>query len=112
KLNDATSPEECARRIGERAKQTPKAEWIMGGDWDETKWIPAKLPTKELIDPVTSETPVFVSRYDGHMSLANSVALRLAGVTAKTPDPPGGGLVRDTQGTRSGASYDAALVLG
>jgi len=106
-LNDATSPEEFARRIGERAKQTPKGEWIMGGDWDETKWTPAKLPTKELIDPVAPETPVFVSRYDGHMSLANSVALRLAGVTAKTPDPPGGVIVRDAQGNPTGALKDA-----
>src|SRR5206468_12290861 len=69
-LNDATSPEEFARRIAERAKQTPKGEWIMGGDWDETKWTPAKLPTKALIDPVTPGTPIFASRYDGHMSLA------------------------------------------
>jgi predicted amidohydrolase YtcJ len=110
-LNDATSPEEFARRIGERAKQTPKGEWIMGGDWDETKWTPAKLPTKELIDPVTPETPVFVNRYDGHMSLANSLALRLAGVTAKTPDPPGGVIVRDAQGNPTGALKDAALDL-
>jgi predicted amidohydrolase YtcJ len=110
-LNDATSPEEFARRIGERAKQTPKGEWIMGGDWDETKWTPAKLPTKELIDPITPETPVFVSRYDGHMSLANSVALRLAGVTAKTPDPPGGVIVRDAQGNPTGALKDAAMDL-
>jgi predicted amidohydrolase YtcJ len=110
-LNDATSPEEFVRRIGERAKQTPKREWIMGGDWDETKWMPAKLPTKELIDPVTPETPVFVSRYDGHMSLANSIALRLAGVTAKTPDPPGGVIVRDAQGNPTGALKDAAMDL-
>src|SRR5438132_12904928 len=107
-LNDATSTEEFARRIGERARQTPKGEWITGGDWDETKWIPAKLPTKELIDPVTSETPVFVSRYDGHMSLANSVALRLARVTAKTPDPPGGVIVRDAQANPTGALKDTA----
>jgi len=66
------------------------------------------LPTKELIDPVTPETPIFVSRYDGHMSLANSVALRLAGVTAKTPDPPGGVIVRDAQGNPTGALKDAA----
>src|SRR5213080_4315535 len=79
-----------------------------GRDWDETKWTPAKLPTKELIDPVTPETPIFVSRYDGHMSLANSVALRLAGVTAKTPDPPGGVIVRDAQGNPTGALKDAA----
>jgi predicted amidohydrolase YtcJ len=110
-LNDATSSEEFAHRIGERAKQTPKGEWIMGGDWDETKWTRAKLPTKDLIDPVTPETPVFVSRYDGHMSLANSVALRLAGVTGKTPDPPGGVIVRDAQGNPTGALKDAAIDL-
>src|SRR5439155_8162795 len=108
-LNDATSTEEFARRIGERARHTPKGEWIMDGDWDETKWTPAKLPTKELIDPVTPETPVFVNRYDGHMSLANSLALRLAGVTAKTPDPPGGVVVRDAQGNPTGALKDAAM---
>ncbi len=108
-LNDATSGAEFARRIGEQAKKTPKGEWIVGGDWDETKWDPARLPTKELIDPLTSETPVFVSRYDGHMSLANSVALRLAGVTAQTPDPPGGAIVRDAQGNPTGALKDAAM---
>lgn len=97
-LNDATSAEEFVRRIGERARKTPKGEWIQGGDWDETKWNPATLPTKELIDPVTPDTPVFVSRYDGHMALANSVALRLAGVTAQTPDPPGGVIVRGSRG--------------
>ena len=108
-LNDATSAQEFARRVGERAKSTPKAEWILGGDWDETKWNPPQLPTKELIDPLTPDTPVFVSRYDGHMALANSVALRAAGVTAKTPDPPGGTVVRDQQGNPTGALKDAAM---
>jgi predicted amidohydrolase YtcJ len=107
-LNDATSPEEFVRRIGEQVKKTPKGEWVLGGDWDETKWNPAKLPTKELIDPVTPDIPVFVNRYDGHMSLANTVALRLAGITAQTPDPPGGVIVRDAQGNPSGALKDAA----
>jgi predicted amidohydrolase YtcJ len=108
-LNDATSAEEFVRRIAERVKETPKGEWILGGDWDETKWAPAKLPTKEMIDPVTGDTPVFVSRYDGHMGLANSVAMRLAGVTAQTPDPPGGVVVRDAQGNPTGALKDAAM---
>src|SRR5579862_7367251 len=107
-LNDATSAQEFARRIAERAKSTAKGEWMTGGDWDETKWNPAQLPTKELIDSVTPDTPVFVSRYDGHMALANSVTLRLAGITAKTPDPPGGVIVRDTQGNPTGALKDAA----
>jgi predicted amidohydrolase YtcJ len=110
-LNDASSPEEFVRRIAERARKAPKGEWVLGGDWDETKWSPARLPTKELIDPVTPGTPVFVGRYDGHMGLANSVALRLAGISAKTPDPPGGVIVRDAQGDPTGALKDAALDL-
>jgi hypothetical protein len=87
---------------------TPKGEWIEGGDWDETKWTPAKLPTKDSIDSVTPDTPVFLEHHDGHMALANSVALRLAGVSAQTPDPPGGTIVRDAQGNPTGALKDAA----
>jgi predicted amidohydrolase YtcJ len=108
-LNDATSPEEFARRIGERAKRTSKGEWVLGGDWDETKWNPSALPTRELIDPLTPDTPVFVNRYDGHMAVANSVALRLAGVTTATKDPPGGTIVRDADGNPTGALKDAAM---
>ena len=72
---------------------------------------PANLPTKELIDPVTPDTPVFLDRYDGHRRLANSAALRLAGITAQTPDPPGGVIVRDAQGNPTGALKDAAKEL-
>jgi predicted amidohydrolase YtcJ len=108
-LNDATSVAEFARRIGEQVKKTPKGEWVTSGDWDETKWTPAAMPTKELIDPISAETPVFVSRYDGHMALANSVTLRLAGITAQTPDPPGGVIVHDAQGNPTGALKDAAM---
>ena len=108
-LNDATSAQEFVRRLAERTKKVPKGEWMLGGDWDETKWEPAALPTKELIDPVTPDMPVFVNRYDGHMALANSVALQLAGVTAATKDPPGGTIVRDAEGNPTGALKDAAM---
>jgi predicted amidohydrolase YtcJ len=108
-LKDAASAEEFAKRIGERAKTTPRGQWILGGEWDETKWNPSNTPTAQLIDPVTPDTPVFVSRYDGHMALANSVALRLAHVTAKTADPPGGTIVRDADGNPTGALKDAAM---
>jgi predicted amidohydrolase YtcJ len=107
-LKDVTSPQEFARRIAERAKITPKGEWVLGGNWDETKWNPPDMPTKEMIDALTPDTPVFVSRYDGHMGLANSIALRLAGITAQTPDPPGGTIVHDAQGNPTGALKDAA----
>lgn len=111
KLNDAASADEFTRRIGERAKITHKGEWVTGGDWDETKWIPPQLPTRELIDPATPNTPVFVSRYDGHMGLANSLALKLAKIDGKTPDPPGGLIVRDAQGNPTGILKDAAMDL-
>ena len=107
-LKDTTTPQEFAERIAQRAKKTPKGEWVTGGDWDEQKWSPAELPTRQLIDPVTPNTPVFVNRYDGHESLANSVALGLANITAKTPDPPGGEIIRDGQGNPTGVLRDAA----
>ena len=110
-LNDATSAAEVKRRVGERAAQTPKGEWITGGDWDETKWNPPRLPTRELIDPVTGDRPVFLSRYDGHMGLANSAALRAAGITRATSDPAGGVIVRDQRGEPTGALKDAAADL-
>jgi predicted amidohydrolase YtcJ len=110
-LNDATSLQEFARRVGERAAKTSKGEWILGGDWDETKWTPAQLPTKELIDSLTPQTPTALDRYDGHMILANSLALKLAGITAQTPDPDGGVIVHDAQGNPTGALKDAAAEL-
>jgi hypothetical protein len=107
-LNDVTSTKEFARRVAERAKNTPKGEWILNGGWDETKWNPPQLPTEEMIDAETPDNPVFLDRYDGHMGLANSAALRLAGITAQTPDPPGGLIVRDEHGNPTGALKDAA----
>ena len=110
-LKDADSPQEFARRIAERARHAAKGEWILGGGWDEQKWNPPQLPTKELVDPETATTPVFVTRYDGHMALANSRALKKAGVTRSTPDPPGGAIVRDAQGNPTGILKDAAMDL-
>src|SRR5690349_10723176 len=82
-LKDADSPAEFARRIGERARARP-GEWILGGEWDDQRWSPPALPTRELIDDRTNGTPVFVTRYDGHMALANSAALGRAGVIEAT----------------------------
>src|SRR5437667_2192361 len=86
-LTDAATPEEFAKRIAAQTKKTPKGEWILGGRWDETKWPNQELPTKELVDRVTGDTPMFVERYDGHEALANSAAMKLAGIDPKTADP-------------------------
>lgn len=107
-LRYTVTPEEFTKRIADRAKITPKGEWITGGDWDEEKWNPPHLPTRQLIDGVTPGTPVFVNRYDGHESLANSLALKIAGVTKDTPNPPGGEIVKDASGNPTGVLKDAA----
>jgi predicted amidohydrolase YtcJ len=107
-LRDANSPQEFAERIKAFAAKTSQGRWITGGDWDHERWPDAKLPAKELIDSFTRDTPVFVSRLDGHMALANSLALRLAGVTRQTVDPPGGVIVRDKSGEPTGILKDAA----
>jgi predicted amidohydrolase YtcJ len=109
-LRDAGTPQEFAERIRRFAAGVPKGRWVTGGDWDHERWAGAPLPTKELIDAFTPDTPVFVNRLDGHMALANSLALRLAGVTRETPDPPGGLIVRDPQtGEPTGVLKDAAM---
>jgi len=107
-LRDASSPQEFAARIKAFAEKLPKGRWITGGDWDHERWPDAKLPTRELIDSFTPDTPVFVNRLDGHMALANSLALKLAGVTRQTLDPPGGVIVRDSSGEPTGVLKDAA----
>jgi len=109
-LKDADTAAEFARRIGERARSKP-GEWILGGEWDDQRWSPAELPTRSLIDDRTNGTPVFVSRYDGHMALANAAALGRAGITEETKDPPGGEIVRDARGLPTGVLKDAAMDL-
>jgi len=108
-LRGAATPEEFTRLLGEYAAGLPKGRWILGGSWDHEKWPGAPLPTREMLDPVTPDHPVFVSRLDGHMALANSLALQLAGVTKETEDPPGGLIVRDPNtGEPTGILKDAA----
>jgi hypothetical protein len=107
-LKDARSEEEFTRRIARKAKTLASGRWLMGGDWDEQAWASARLPTRQMIDAVTENHPAFLSRYDGHAILANSLALKLAGVTRATPDPMGGVIVRDAAGEPTGIFKDAA----
>jgi hypothetical protein len=106
-LLDVTSREQFKKRIAEYARTRPPGEWIVV-DWDEQKWRPVVLPTHEWIDEVTPNNPVWVNRSDGHMMLANSVAMKLAGITRATPDVPGGVIVRDVDGNPTGIFKDAA----
>ena len=108
-LRHAKSESEFRDRIAEFAAELPAGRWITGGDWDHENWTPARLPARQWIDAVSGGHPVFVNRLDGHMALANSQALKLAGITRETPDPPGGTIVRDTAGEPTGVLKDAAM---
>jgi predicted amidohydrolase YtcJ len=108
-LRDARTPEEFRARIQAFAARIPKGRWITEGNWDHENWTPPRLPTRQLIDAVTPDHPVFINRLDGHMALANSVALKLAGITRETSDPPGGTIVRDEKGEPAGVLKDAAM---
>ena len=110
-LRSARSPEEFRERIAQFAARLPAGRWILNGEWDHENWTPARLPTRQLIDDVTRDHPVFVSRLDGHMGLANGIALKLAGIDRNTPDPPGGTVVRDDRGEPTGILKDAAIDL-
>ena len=110
-LGDVTTREEFSRRVAEYARGLKKGEWVLGDGWDHEKFPGATMPTREWIDSVTPDNPAWLSRYDGHMGLANSAALHLAGVDRNTPDPPGGTIVRDADGNPTGALKDAAAGL-
>ncbi len=108
-LRDAATQEEFRKRIGEFAAKLPKGRWVLNGNWDHENWKPASLPTRQLIDAATSNNPVFINRLDGHMALANSLVLKLAGITRDTKDPDGGTIVRDSNGEPTGVLKDAAM---
>jgi len=110
-LLGAVSAEEFRKRIAAFASTRPKGEWILNGNWDHERWTPANLPTHQLIDDVTKDNPVFVNRSDGHMCLANALAMKLAGVDKNTKDVPGGVIVRDADGNPTGIFKDAAKSL-
>ena len=109
-LRDAGTPEEFIRRLAAFARALPPGRWITGGDWDHERWRGSPLPRKEWIDSVTPHNPVFVSRLDGHMGVANSAALRAAGIRRETQAPPGGQIVRDSAtGDVTGVLKDNAM---
>jgi len=109
-LRDAKTPEEFVSRIAEFAKKLEPGTWILGGDWDHENWG-GELPNKEWIDQYTPEHPVWVTRLDGHMSLANSVALKTVGIDRKVKNVMGGTIVRDNDQNLTGVFKDNAMDL-
>lgn len=111
-LRECRSREEFVSRIAAKARELPAGSWILNGDWDHQQFSPPVLPTRDWIDAVTPDHPVCVNRFDGHMVLVNSLALKLAGINKNTVSPPGGEIVRDPKtGEPTGILKDAAADL-
>jgi predicted amidohydrolase YtcJ/beta-lactamase class A len=111
-VHGTKTPEEFARRLADYAAKLPEGRWIEGSGWDHEAWPDGKLPTRQLVDPGTPRNPVFLLRTDGHMGIANSAALKVAGITKDTASPAGGEIVKDpATGEPTGVLKDAAMEL-
>ncbi|CAN5319264.1 amidohydrolase [soil metagenome] len=106
-LNGSNTLDEAKRRIAAKVKETPKGEWILGRGWDHTLWN-NRLPTRQDLDTIAPDNPVFLQRVDGHIAWANSLALRLAKVTKDTKAPEGGEIVVDDRGEPAGVLKETA----
>ncbi len=109
--SQATSKEEIVQMVKERVAQSSPGEWIRGRGWDQNNWPVKTFPTKEDLDAVSAENPVYLGRVDGHAAWVNSRALESAGITKETPDPPGGQIIHGENGEPTGTLIDNAFRL-
>ena len=105
------SAQEIAERVRGTVVSRPVGDWVTGRGWDQNDWEVRRFPEKALLDVAAPDHPVFLSRIDGHAAWVNSRALEAADVTAETPDPAGGRIVRDSAGEPTGVLVDNAMEL-
>lgn len=110
-LTGVRTVEEFRERIRRRVETAAPAEWITGSGWDETLWPGKELPTRWDIDEVTTDHPVFLARIDGHVAVANTLALKLAHVTIASKPPEGGDIARDATEEPNGILRESAQSL-
>jgi len=103
--------DEAIARVKERASHAQPNEWILGRGWDQNRWPGKQFPTAAPLDAAFPDHPVWLRRVDGHAGVANTAAMRAAGVTAATPDPSGGRILRDANGNPTGVFIDEAQEL-
>lgn len=110
-LSGTTSLEEALAKIKAFAEENPGRPWILGRGWNQEKWGLGRFPTAAELDSVVADRPVWLERADNHANWANSLAIQTAGITAKTPDPAGGRIIRDAKGAPAGVFVDNAIGL-
>lgn len=110
-LRRSGSEAQAVAQVAAFAKSHPHSQWILGGGWNQVLWPTQQFPGKALLDESISDKPVWLTRVDSHAGWANSKALQLAGITKATIDPPGGEIIRDTEGNPTGVLIDNAMLL-
>jgi predicted amidohydrolase YtcJ len=110
RLNGVTSVAELQKRLAEAVAQHKEAEWISGSGWDHTFWPDKKFPNRQQLDEVSPKNPVILTHISGHVAVANSLALQLAGIGKATPNPPGGEIERDATGEPTGMLKEGAAM--
>jgi predicted amidohydrolase YtcJ len=110
-LEGLTCLEELVERVQQAAAQRPSGQWIMGQGWNETDWTMPRQPDRDILDRAVPDHPMLLWRCDLHLAVANSTALRLAGIDENTPDPPDGRIERDTSGRPTGILRELAINL-
>lgn len=110
-LIGAASEKEAADRVKQRVAKVEPGQWIRGRGWDQNLWPSRRFPTTIDLDRVAPNNPVYLNRVDGHAAWVNTAALKIAGITKETPDPPGGKIIRDATGNPTGAFIDEAMNL-
>ncbi|AOL24372.1 hypothetical protein Ga0102493_11229 [Erythrobacter litoralis] len=110
-LSDTNSLEEALEKVRRFAEENPGRPWILGRGWNQEKWGLGRFPTAAELDSIVPDRPVWLERADNHANWANSLAMERAGITADTPDPEGGRIIRDESGTPSGVFVDNAIPL-
>ncbi|MBC7986110.1 MAG: amidohydrolase family protein [Sphingomonadaceae bacterium] len=109
-LSDTDSLAEAQARLAQYAAENPSPRWIVGRGWNHERWGLGRFPTAADLDSIVADRPVWLERVDGHAGVANSLAMREAGVTAATQAPSGGRIER-TGREPSGLFVDAAQAL-
>ena len=107
-LTGTSSYEQVIARVVERARNTPKGEWIVGRGWDQNDWGDTRFPTHEALTRALPDHPVYLTRVDGHAAVVNALAMQKAGLTKATKDPNGGSIERDAAGNPAGVLVDNA----
>ena len=108
RLSGASDAEACAARVGAQARTAPRGTWIRGSGWDQNRWPGGAFPSEAVLSRAVPDHPVALARVDGHALWVNGAALAATGVDARTPDPPGGRILRGAGGLPAGVLLDAA----